>query len=215
MAPKKTPRLGQFARRRYEDTKFNAYWEANKTPAMEVFNIPELLEVILPHLDMKTLLFAQGVNTKFKTTIEKSEECQDKLFFRLKEGRGEDGVDMLNPLLVKGRATSGCRYPDAGMDCTCEQCVNETWTFKIDPSKRPSYASARRMFLSWRVQDICPPAGTTFEYVGLTCTCEVAMGWRVTDPGLSSDEEYDEDECGDYDDRDYFYTGGDSDGDLW
>ncbi|KAK6442838.1 hypothetical protein LTR95_000944 [Oleoguttula sp. CCFEE 5521] len=188
MAPKKTPRLSQFSRRRHDDTKFNAYWEANKTAAMEVFNLPELLEVILPNLDMKTLLLAQGVNTKFKTTIENSEECQDKLFFRLKEERGKDGVDMLNPMLVKSRIASGCgSYLGR---CKCDACVNEKWTFTFDVSKLPQHASARRMALSWRVQDFCPPSRTPLEYVLRASGGTRIGGWRLPDTEQVGEENW-------------------------
>lgn len=46
-----------------------------------VFNIPELLERILSHFDMRTLLFSQQVNRQFQACIRHSHHLQRLLFF--------------------------------------------------------------------------------------------------------------------------------------
>lgn len=61
-----------------EDTKANdcnTYESATKT-----FAIPELLELILLHLDMKMLLLAQRVDTQWRGAIASSKKLQKKLF---------------------------------------------------------------------------------------------------------------------------------------
>ncbi|OQN95884.1 hypothetical protein B0A48_18169 [Cryoendolithus antarcticus] len=148
---------------------------------MEVFNLPELLELILPHLDMKTLLFAQGVNIKFKSTIENSADCQDKLFFRLEAGRGKDGNDMLNPMVVKN-APSTCDLHEQTGNCACKACTTKKWTFNFDVSKMSKIASARRMVLSWSLREHCLAPGTDMQFIDKTPSGEEIMCWRVRDP---------------------------------
>ncbi|KAK6431673.1 hypothetical protein LTR95_012168 [Oleoguttula sp. CCFEE 5521] len=138
-----------------------------KTPAMEVFDLPKLLAAILHQLDMKTLLFAQRVNKKLMTAIETSEECQDKLFFRLKE--------------AGARAASTCSIPCSSKPPLPPARFME-WTFKFDISMLPQHASAHRMALSWILREHCPAAGTAMQFVKKTKSGKEIMGWRVRDP---------------------------------
>ncbi|KAK6431672.1 hypothetical protein LTR95_012167 [Oleoguttula sp. CCFEE 5521] len=69
--------------------------------AAEVLALPELLENILGHLDMKTLLLSQRVNNQFKSVIRSSKHLQEKLYLRLKSST--DAVEKVtrNPLLIE------------------------------------------------------------------------------------------------------------------
>lgn len=76
---------------------------ANHAPPSSeaVLATPELLLMILMHLDMKTLLLCQRVNNQFLTTIENSHECQRALFLAGEELRKpfEPSMTRMNPLL--------------------------------------------------------------------------------------------------------------------
>ena len=65
--------------------------------ATRVLNIPELRELILLHLDMKTLLFCQRVNTQWRDVIMASKSLLKKLFFipldLFEEGRSLNMVE--------------------------------------------------------------------------------------------------------------------------
>lgn len=77
------------------------------SPAEEVFNIPELHELILTHVDMKTVLLAQRTSRVFHATINTSPRLQRKLWM-LPHKIDQTGSDerasrssaRLNPLLV-------------------------------------------------------------------------------------------------------------------
>nr|OQO30501.1 hypothetical protein B0A51_01730 [Rachicladosporium sp. CCFEE 5018] len=136
--------------------------------ATAVFDLPELLDLILLNLDMKTLLLSQRVNKQWKATIDGSPNLQDQLFIKLKDHRGKDGVDAINPLLVKQiqqvpylithhtprnlpRALPGAAIYE-NMKCV----------FAFDLSTLSADASARKMTLSWCKRGNCPDPETKF-----------------------------------------------------
>ncbi|OQN97552.1 hypothetical protein B0A48_16706 [Cryoendolithus antarcticus] len=62
-----------------------------------VLTLPELLEPILAHLDMKTLLLSQRVNKQWQAAIARSNDLQCALFFRQ---RPAGSPQEYNPLLL-------------------------------------------------------------------------------------------------------------------
>ncbi|OQN95885.1 hypothetical protein B0A48_18170 [Cryoendolithus antarcticus] len=136
--------------------------------AIAVLDLPELLESVLIELDMKTLLLSQRVSKQWKASIDCSANLQDKLFFKLKDHRDEDGVDAINTLLVKysGRAPFFSSHhvprtaPQSSLFDSLLEPVN--YVFAFDLTVMSADASARRMTLSWCKREKYPVAGTRF-----------------------------------------------------
>lgn len=147
----------------------------------EVFGIPELLENILSHLDMRTLLLAQRTSQEFAAQIHTSPKLQRALFFRPKEPgttpiHEEDDGNLwhgqlspcgfhtkarsafkiqhvrLNPLLLDAFPWLGTN-PDMGL--TQYDFIESPWANATDAFCRHN-ASWRRMLLSQ------PPATSLF-----------------------------------------------------
>ncbi|OQO10479.1 hypothetical protein B0A48_03776 [Cryoendolithus antarcticus] len=131
--------------------------------AVEVLTLPELLENILGHLDMKTLLLSQRVNTHFKLVIQSSKDLQEKLYFRPKSATKTKCITevTLNPLLTKPY-TRG-RF--------IKSLSRDEWRFAIDPFRLPQDASGQRMYL-------CSHAMTlrNAELIGEDCMTYTAHG---------------------------------------
>ncbi|OQO10480.1 hypothetical protein B0A48_03777 [Cryoendolithus antarcticus] len=129
--------------------------------ATAVLELPELLETVLINLDVKTLLLSQRANKQWKAIIESSPDLQDKLFFKLKEHRGGDGVDAVNSLLMTRIRHASAAGPSHGqsidMLLTSLDCL-----IAFDLSTLPAHASARRMTLSWCEREQYPAAHTEF-----------------------------------------------------
>lgn len=77
--------------------------------AADVFAIPELLENILYHLDMRTLLLAQRVGQEFAAQIQTSPKLQRALFFRPEEPGTTPTYEENDGNLVHGQL-SPCGY---------------------------------------------------------------------------------------------------------
>ncbi|KAK5684706.1 hypothetical protein LTR17_027116 [Elasticomyces elasticus] len=80
------------------------------TPTERVLGIPELLEDILLHVDMKTLLLSQRVNSRFRDVVLTSPGLLEILHFRQRQAMSsanrEDIIAFINPLLFKTNAES-------------------------------------------------------------------------------------------------------------
>nr|OQO30499.1 hypothetical protein B0A51_01728 [Rachicladosporium sp. CCFEE 5018] len=100
-----------------------------------VLTIPELLENILEHLDMKTLLLSQRVNQHFNSVIGSSKNLQEKLYLRHKPSTHLANDVTLNPLLTKPKRIFTYGRKGKG------------WQFVFDPFSLSPEASARRMYL--------------------------------------------------------------------
>ena len=75
---------------------------ASRSAMNEVFAILELLEMILLHLDMRTLLVsASCVSKRWSGTMANSHQIQQALFFQPKPLPSSAEVSILNPLLVE------------------------------------------------------------------------------------------------------------------
>ncbi|GAB1735930.1 hypothetical protein NU219Hw_g5264t1 [Hortaea werneckii] len=87
------------------------------SPAEKVFNIPELHEMILTHVDMKTVLLAQRTSRAFHATITSSPRLQRKLWMQphkidqtgaaADEPSASRSSARLNPLLVQSSRRLG------------------------------------------------------------------------------------------------------------
>ncbi|KAK3703706.1 hypothetical protein LTR37_014284 [Vermiconidia calcicola] len=77
--------------------------------ASKKLNLPELLENILIHVDIKNLFKLQRVNKTFKATIARSKEIQRKMFLLGDPSKGRDLLDegVFNPLLA---TIPGCQF---------------------------------------------------------------------------------------------------------
>lgn len=119
----------------------------NETRACyRVFNIPELLEKILIHLDMKTLLLAQRANKLLKDVIGSSAACQKALFFLADEVADENGewrAANLNPLLMVKFAAILTRSTDIN-----EQTLKDLCSSLKGRALRHKHASWRKMLVT-------------------------------------------------------------------
>ncbi|KAK6442837.1 hypothetical protein LTR95_000943 [Oleoguttula sp. CCFEE 5521] len=133
------PRLSQFQRQRYEAT-MDVKSKAAAIAGKKVLQIPELLEMVLAHLDIRTLLLLQRVNTTWKATIDNSAELQEKLFYRLTPGTHDNAINtLILPINIITREDFNYS-PSFGS--------KTTWLYTLDMSTLPQHASARKMFLS-------------------------------------------------------------------
>ncbi|KAK6442839.1 hypothetical protein LTR95_000945 [Oleoguttula sp. CCFEE 5521] len=101
-----------------------------------VLTLPELLETIMRHLDMKTLLLSQRVDRQWKSVIKSSKVLREKLFLSIRPCTTGSHAVTLNPLLTRQRHNDENDY-----------CPDE-WLFALDPFTLPLHASARRMYIS-------------------------------------------------------------------
>nr|OQO30502.1 hypothetical protein B0A51_01731 [Rachicladosporium sp. CCFEE 5018] len=146
MAPK-VLRLSQFQRHRLEAAraaKEAAFHQAATTSGKALLNIIELLELLLTHLDLKTLLLSQRVSTTWNTTIAQSRVLQEKLFFRFKTGNHKDKV---NTLLVHRRVRPHKLEVEEDIRYYHRETMKNTWLYLLDLSTLPEHATARKMFI--------------------------------------------------------------------
>ncbi|KAF9880356.1 hypothetical protein CkaCkLH20_02310 [Colletotrichum karsti] len=131
-----------------------------RSPVDEVFAIPELLERIILHLDIRTILTrAQLVNRTWKTVIEESNCIQQKLFFKPIVARRVEDVTqnrVKNPLLKSIFSA----WFEERRDYSTESPFEFLLTPKRDAFLRKG-ASWRRMLVQ---QPACPKLGLIQKY---------------------------------------------------
>lgn len=100
----------------------------NYPPGKRLASIPELLEMVLVHLPMKTLLLAQRDNRQFKGVIDNSKQLQRELFFLPAPIASRPQTPIRNPLLLFGTYAPSlpvffvnkrrvCSFEVKGFDC--------------------------------------------------------------------------------------------------
>ncbi|OQN97506.1 hypothetical protein B0A48_16659 [Cryoendolithus antarcticus] len=80
------------------------------TAVARAIGITEILELILLHLDTKTLLLSQRVSKDWKNVIASSHILQVALYFRQSETPPHVGFENLNSLLAAGCEPPGARW---------------------------------------------------------------------------------------------------------
>ncbi|KAK6442840.1 hypothetical protein LTR95_000946 [Oleoguttula sp. CCFEE 5521] len=107
--------------------------------ATTTVDLPELLEQILNHLDPRTLLLAQRVNSRFRSIISTRETLRTKLFYSLHPYSTPHDTIQMNPFLTMPHWLTNKLLPPTA------------WKFALDPFTLPPNSVARKMRLSSHV----------------------------------------------------------------
>lgn len=79
----------------------------------EVFNIPELLELILQHLNYKQLFAVERVDSGFRSMLQTSKKLRRKMYL----DPTAQPMPTLNPLLRGGTLTLPSRFVNSNFNC--------------------------------------------------------------------------------------------------
>ena len=118
------------------------------TAAAQVFAIPELLEMILTHAHIKTLLRCQSVDKLFHATTLTSKKLRRTLYLDPEESAGRDALD-INPLFQ--------RFRKLNMELKHDIC-DEKWTISFNAPNPYSRCKAALSQGSWRNMLVSQPS---------------------------------------------------------